>query len=93
MKLTAKLFLDTEFTGLHQNTTLISIALVGDQGEEFYAELTDYDTKQLTPWLEKHVITNLCLTDHNQNWEDLIKMHITGIFRKAIKFNISAINN
>lgn len=78
MKLTAKLFLDTEFTGLYQKTTLISLALVGMNGEEFYAEFTDYDTKQLTPWLEEHVITKLFLTDNNQNWEDLRKMHIKG---------------
>jgi hypothetical protein len=38
-----KLFLDTEFTGLHQNTTLISIGLIADTGDTFYAELTDYD--------------------------------------------------
>jgi hypothetical protein len=36
-----KLFLDTEFTGLHQNTTLISIGLIADTGDN--AELTDYD--------------------------------------------------
>jgi hypothetical protein len=36
-----KLFLDTEFTGLHQNTTLIS-GLIADTGD-IYAELTDYD--------------------------------------------------
>jgi hypothetical protein len=36
-----KLFLDTEFTGLHQNTTLISIGLIADTGDTFYAELTD----------------------------------------------------
>lgn len=35
-----KIFFDTEFTGLHQNTTLISIGLVSDEGERFYAELT-----------------------------------------------------
>jgi uncharacterized protein YprB with RNaseH-like and TPR domain len=35
-----KLFLDTEFTGLHQNTTLISIGLIADTGDTFYAELT-----------------------------------------------------
>jgi hypothetical protein len=32
-------FLDTEFTGL-QNTTLISIGLIADTGDTFYAELT-----------------------------------------------------
>lgn len=32
-----KIFLDTEFTGLTQNTSLISIGLVAETGEEFYA--------------------------------------------------------
>jgi len=31
-----KVFLDTEFTGLHQGTSLISLALVAESGEEFY---------------------------------------------------------
>lgn len=34
-----RIFFDTKFTGLHQNTTLISIGLVSDEGERFYAEL------------------------------------------------------
>ena len=36
-----KIFFDTEFTGLHQNTTLISIGLVSECGKSFYAELVD----------------------------------------------------
>ena len=36
-----KLFLDTEFTDLVPDNKLISIALVAEDGEFFYAELTD----------------------------------------------------
>lgn len=36
-----KLFLDTEFTDLVPGNKLISIALVAEDGEYFYAELTD----------------------------------------------------
>jgi hypothetical protein len=36
-----KLFLDTEFTNLVPDNLLISIALVSEDGEHFYAELTD----------------------------------------------------
>lgn len=57
-----KIFFDTEFTGLHQNTTLISIGLVSESGESFYAELTDYDKSQVDEWLQKNVIDNLYLT-------------------------------
>lgn len=42
-----RIFFDTEFTGLHQNTTLISIGCVAEDGREFYAELTDYDEDQI----------------------------------------------
>lgn len=54
-----KVFFDTEFTGLHQNTTLISIGCVSESGREFYAELTDYDESQIDGWLKLNVIGNL----------------------------------
>lgn len=56
-----KLFFDTEFTGLHQKTTLISIGFVAETGQSFYAELTDYDKSQVDEWLQKNVIDNLVL--------------------------------
>ncbi len=58
-----KLFLDTEFTGLHQATTLISIALYADENNYFYAELNDYDKGQVTPWIEENVISKLEFND------------------------------
>lgn len=54
-----KIFFDTEFTGLHKNTTLISIGLVSEDNRKFYAELTDYDESQLDDWLRENVIENL----------------------------------
>lgn len=60
-----KIFFDTEFTGLHQRTTLISIGLVSECGKTFYAEFTDYDKVQVDMWLEENVIKNLILP-HNQ---------------------------
>jgi hypothetical protein len=59
-----KIFLDTEFTGLHQHTTLISLALVAESGEEFYAECTDYDSLQLNDWLKENVLSKLWLTNN-----------------------------
>lgn len=56
-----RVFFDTEFTGLHQNTTLISIGLVAESGEAFYAELMDYDKSQVDDWLQRNVIDNLTL--------------------------------
>ena len=60
---TTKVFFDTEFTGLHKGTTLISIGCVADSGETFYAELTDYDKSQLNDWLNENVISGLFLTN------------------------------
>lgn len=62
-----KLFLDTEFTGLHKNTTLISIGIKSECGSSFYAELTDYDESQLNDWLRENVVNNLVLGDMNDN--------------------------
>jgi 3' exoribonuclease, RNase T-like len=58
-----KIFLDTEFTGLHQKTTLISLAMVAEGGEEFYAEFTDYNQLQLTDWLNENVLPKLWITN------------------------------
>ena len=54
-----KIFFDTEFTGLHKNTTLISIGLVDENNRLFYAEFTDYDKSQCDDWIKEHVIDNL----------------------------------
>ena len=61
---TTKLFFDTEFTGLNQHTTLISIGIVSECGKSFYAEFTDYDALQINDWLRENVISNLTLTQH-----------------------------
>ncbi|MDB9494729.1 3'-5' exoribonuclease [Spirulina major CS-329] len=57
------IFLDTEFTGLHQQTTLISLGLVADCDRTFYAEFNDYDPHQLNPWLEANVMPHLSFSD------------------------------
>ena len=48
-----KIFFDCEFTGLHKNTTLISIGLISDCGKTFYAEFTDYDKGQVDDWIKQ----------------------------------------
>lgn len=58
-----KIFFDTEFTGLHKNTTLISIGLVDESNRAFYAEFTDYDKTQVNGWILENVINNL-IFDH-----------------------------
>lgn len=56
-----KIFFDTEFTGLHKDTTLISIGLVAEDGKRFYGEVTDYDEYQCDPWILEHVLNNTIL--------------------------------
>ena len=60
-----KVFFDTEFTGLRQDTSLISIGLISECGKTFYAELTDYDKSQIDAWLQANVIDNLYLTEND----------------------------
>lgn len=50
------LFYDSEFTGLTQDTSLISIALVSETGEAFYAEFSDYNRDQCDEWIQQNVL-------------------------------------
>lgn len=66
-----KVFFDTEFTGLHKNTTLISIGLVNEYNETFYAEFTDYDESQCDDWIKENVINNLQFNNMtNDEWAE-----------------------
>ena len=53
------IFFDTEFTGLHKYTTLISLGMVDENGRTFYAEFFDYDEDQVNDWIKENVIANL----------------------------------
>ena len=66
-----KVFMDCEFTGLHQNTTLISIGLISECGKIFYSELTDYDKSQIDEWLQTNVIENQFLNDKEHSYDIL----------------------
>ena len=52
-------YFDTEFTGLHKNTTLISIGCIADDGRQFYMELNDYDKDQCNDWIKENVLAHL----------------------------------
>lgn len=49
-------FIDAEFTGEHQKTTLVSLAVVGTGDEQIYLTFDGYDRDQVTPWLEENVL-------------------------------------
>lgn len=63
-----KVYFDAEFTGLHRDTTLISIGLISESGHHFYAEFNDYNKDQIDPWLQEHVIDNLVFNDRLANF-------------------------
>lgn len=55
-----KVFFDMEFTGLHQNTTPISIGCVCEGStSSFYGEFTDYDANQVDDWIRDNVLAKL----------------------------------
>ena len=60
----AKIFFDTEFTGLHQKTSLISLGCVSEEGHTFYTTLNDYSYEYVDEWIEDNVLSNL-LYDKN----------------------------
>ena len=62
-----KVYYDAEFTGLNRNTDLISIGLVSEYGNYFYAEFIDYDKTKITPWIRDNVIRNLEYNNLNNN--------------------------
>ncbi len=56
-----RVFFDCEFTGLHQETTLVSIGFISENDDELYLELNDCDWIAINKdeWLTKHVKGNL----------------------------------
>lgn len=55
------LFFDCEFSGLHKDTTLISIGIAAENGKRFYAEFSDYDMKQCNAWIKENVLKHTVL--------------------------------
>lgn len=68
------IYFDTEFTGLHKNTTLISLGMITDDGDKFYAEFRDYDpAAKNDPWLVEHVFNNTIIGG-NKNLETVVEL-------------------
>lgn len=83
-----RIYYDAEFTGLHKDTTLISIGLVAETGSYFYAEFNDYDKSQLSDWHKENIINNLMFNSvdhHDETNKFQYKDHIHT--NHLIKFN------
>ncbi|MCM1218413.1 MAG: 3'-5' exoribonuclease [Lachnospiraceae bacterium] len=64
-----KIFYDAEFTGLHRNTSLISIGMVSQSGAYFYAEFNDYNKSQVSDWIQENVINSLLFNNEDFHME------------------------
>ena len=81
------MFFDCEFTGLRQSATLISLALVAETGETFYAEFSDYDRSQVTQWIANHVLSELLgLTSMHSIWRPKDKTLLGGTRDEIVLF-------
>ena len=60
------IYFDTEFTGLHKNTTIVSIGLVSHNGKMFYAESTDFDDSQCDEWIMKNVLSHTIMSGNDE---------------------------
>lgn len=83
-----KLFFDTEFTGLHKETTLISIGIVSEDGRKFYAEFSDYDKEQCDDWIKDNVIKHMYVHAEKRNIIDFGTRSATVYGNKAYVKNI-----
>lgn len=70
--MTINLYFDTEFTGLHKDTSLISIGITSAIGDSFYAELTDFAKYQVSPWIKDNVLKNTLSVGKSKELSDMI---------------------
>ena len=60
------LYFDTEFTGLVPETTLISIGIISEIGDRFYAEFTDFDESLCDDFVKENVLSHLWLLPNDK---------------------------
>jgi hypothetical protein len=52
-----KIFFDTEFIENGTTIDLISIGMVKETGEEYYAVSSQFDASKASPWVQKHILS------------------------------------
>lgn len=87
-----KIFFDSEFSGLHKDTSIISLGMVTDDDMAFYAEFTDYDKKQVENdlWIQENVIDNLLFNKTEPFCNQLGSMTLCKGTKKEIQLHLSA---
>ena len=73
-----RLFFDFEFTGLRQFTTPISLGIVTEDTDGFYAEFTDYNQRHIDEWLQTNVIDHLLFDDKEVGYKGRFKFKHSG---------------
>ena len=81
-------YFDTEFSGLHKNTQLISIGLVSDDDQQFYAEITDYNKDMLGDWVKENVLSKMIREMHSED-----RYHVPGYHTGTKKDIAEALRN
>lgn len=87
-----KFWFDCEFTGLRKDTTLISIGIVSGNNLQFYAELCDFDPKQISgdlEWFERNVFKNTMRVDSAGKFskpEGMFEMSVKSFKGNAVVF-------
>jgi len=54
-----KYFIDTEFIERPGSIQLISLGIVSEKGESFYAENTNFDERDANDWVKTNVLSKL----------------------------------
>lgn len=80
------LFIDFEFTGLHQNTKPISLGIVAEDGREFYAEFADVDLTNLDDWLVENVVANTLYLRLDNKRISMPQNHYVGTTREVLLY-------
>lgn len=90
-----KIYFDTEFTGLTQNTTLVSIGMVTEYNNVFYAEFNDYNKNMVSDWIQQNVIANLKLQGSNyyNNLNYFVSGNKTDIHAELVSWLLNIRNN
>lgn len=81
-------YLDTEFyeQGHLRPIELISIALVAEDGREFYAENADVDLNSLSDWLKTNVVPHLSRANPDKNRTPTIIEPHAKLGQEVLKF-------
>jgi hypothetical protein len=94
-----KIFFDFEFTGLHKNTTPMSLGMVTEDGHKFYAEFNDYDKEQCDQWINENVVPKLKYNEYLHYFENddesktLIIKHDKSTISDAVKTWLAQFKN